>query len=58
MTSILFARMEAHRTDSHTLERYLATGGYVALRRALGEMTPEQVTAEVKASNLRGRGGQ
>ena len=56
-TSILFARMEAHRADSHTLERYLATGGYAALRRALGEMTPEQVTAEVKAANLRGRGG-
>ena len=56
-SSILFARMEAHRADSHTLERYLATGGYQSLRRALGEMTPEQVTAEVKASNLRGRGG-
>ncbi len=57
MTSILLARMEAHRADSHTLERYLATGGYQALRRALAEMTPEQVTTEVKASNLRGRGG-
>ena len=56
-TSILFARMQAHRADSHTLERYLATGGYAALRRALGEMTPEQVAAEVKAANLRGRGG-
>jgi NADH-quinone oxidoreductase subunit F len=56
-TSILLARMEANRADSHTLERYLATGGYQSLRKALGEMTPEQVTAEVKASNLRGRGG-
>jgi NADH-quinone oxidoreductase subunit F len=57
MTSILLARMEAHRADSHTLSRYLATGGYQALRRALGEMTPEQVAGEVKAANLRGRGG-
>jgi len=55
--SILLARMEADRADSHTLARYLATGGYRALRRVVGEMTPEQVTAEVKAANLRGRGG-
>jgi NADH-quinone oxidoreductase subunit F len=54
---ILTARMQAHPGDSHTLERYLATGGYTSLRRALSEMTPEQVTAEVKAANLRGRGG-
>jgi len=54
---ILTARMEAHPGDSHTLSRYLATGGYASLRRALSEMTPEQVTAEVKAANLRGRGG-
>jgi NADH-quinone oxidoreductase subunit F len=54
---ILTARMEAHPGDSHTLERYLATGGYASLRRAVGEMTPEQVVAEVKAANLAGRGG-
>ena len=45
------------------LQDYLARGGYQALRRVLtgGEagapMTPEQVTAEVKLSGLRGRGG-
>ena len=55
--SILFTRMEAHPADSHTLARYQATGGYTALRKALGEMSPEQVTTEVKASNIRGRGG-
>jgi NADH-quinone oxidoreductase subunit F len=54
---ILTARMTAHPRDSHTLERYLATGGYAALRRAVSEMSPEQVAAEVKAANLRGRGG-
>jgi len=54
--SILFARMEAHPADSHTLARYEATGGYAALRKALA-MPPEEVIAEVKASNIRGRGG-
>jgi NADH-quinone oxidoreductase subunit F len=53
---ILTERMEAHRTDSHTIDRYEATGGYAALRKGL-EMGPEAVAAEVKASNLRGRGG-
>jgi NADH-quinone oxidoreductase subunit F len=36
---------------------YERTGGYRALRKALGEMTPSGVQDEVKASNLRGRGG-
>jgi NADH-quinone oxidoreductase subunit F len=42
--------------DSHTLTRYLATGGYEALRKALA-MTPEAVAAEVDAASLLGRGG-
>ena len=42
--------------DSHTLERYLATGGYDGLRKALS-MTPEQVQEEVNAASLLGRGG-
>jgi len=42
--------------DSASIETYLATGGYEALRKALG-MTPEQIIEEVKLSNLRGRGG-
>ncbi len=39
-----------------SLETYLRHGGYEDLRKAL-EMTPDQIVAEVKASNLRGRGG-
>ncbi|HWO20912.1 MAG TPA: NADH-quinone oxidoreductase subunit F [Kofleriaceae bacterium] len=35
---------------------YEAYGGYRTLRKALA-MRPEDITAEVKASNLRGRGG-
>ncbi len=42
--------------DSFSLSRYLATGGYEALRAALG-MHPEQVAAEVDAASLLGRGG-
>ena len=42
--------------DAHTLTRYEATEGYVALRRAL-EMGPEAVHNEVKAASLLGRGG-
>ena len=40
----------------HTLEVYEQHGGYGALKKALG-MKPEEVTDEVKKSNLRGRGG-
>ncbi|NIR37871.1 MAG: hypothetical protein GWO22_18385, partial [Actinobacteria bacterium] len=46
--------MEAHPSDSHTRERYEATGGYATLRKALAEMSPEQIADEVKAANLRG----
>ena len=36
---------------------YLDAGGFKALARVRQEMTPEQVTDEIKASGLRGRGG-
>jgi NADH-quinone oxidoreductase subunit F len=40
-----------------TLAEYEATGGYRALRDALESRSPVDVTAVVKASGLRGRGG-
>jgi NADH-quinone oxidoreductase subunit F len=40
----------------HRLDVYEANGGYAALRKALG-MKSDEVTNEVKKSNLRGRGG-
>jgi NADH-quinone oxidoreductase subunit F len=43
--------------DSHKLDVYLNYDGYKGLERALKQLTPEQVTDEVKKSNLRGRGG-
>ncbi len=39
------------------IDDYEAAGGYRALRKALGTMTPREVLDTVKASNLRGRGG-
>ncbi len=42
--------------DLHKIDVYEANGGYAMLRKALG-MKPEEVTEEVKKSNLRGRGG-
>ncbi len=43
--------------NSHRLESYLKDSGYEGARKALTEMTPEQVVEEVKKSNLRGLGG-
>ncbi len=42
--------------EARTLAGYERMGGYQRLRKALG-MKPEDILAEVKASNLRGRGG-
>jgi len=42
--------------DSHTIDRYHATGGYQGLRKVL-EQTPAEVAEEVKKSTLLGRGG-
>ena len=39
------------------IEEYIAVGGYAALGKALTEMKPEEVVAEMKKSGLRGRGG-
>jgi bidirectional [NiFe] hydrogenase diaphorase subunit len=43
--------------DPERLNDYIAAGGYQALGRALAEMTPEEVIAEIRKSGLRGRGG-
>lgn len=54
---ILTVRMDAYPADSQTLSRYLDTGGYEALTKALDQMSPKKIIEEVKASNMRGRGG-
>jgi NADH-quinone oxidoreductase subunit F len=40
-----------------SLREYEQVGGYQAVRKALRQLSPADVTAEVKAANLRGRGG-
>jgi len=47
------------RTDGQPLsiKEYEKYGGYEGMRKALHTMTPHDVLEEVKASNLRGRGG-
>ena len=42
--------------DPTSLDGYRAAGGYLALARAV-EIGPDRVLAEIRASNLRGRGG-
>lgn len=44
-------------TDPENIDDYLSVGGYQALKKALKEMTPEEVIEVVSQSGLRGRGG-
>jgi len=47
------------RSDAHplSLAEYEKTGGYDALRKVVGKITPKDVIQEVQNSGLRGRGG-
>ena len=47
----------AEDPDQRRIEGYERSGGYRAWKKIIHEMTPEQVTEEVKKSGLRGRGG-
>ena len=43
--------------NAESVEEYIAVGGYCALEKALFDMTPDEIIAEVSESGLRGRGG-
>lgn len=43
--------------NPESIEDYLAEGGFLAIQKALKEMTPEQVIEEIQKAGLRGRGG-
>lgn len=45
------------KIDPTKVDHYIASGGYRALAKVLGSMTPEDVIEEVTAARLRGRGG-
>ena len=52
----LFLTKHTREPDGHSLDFYVKSGGYKALKKALG-MKPEAVIEAVKTSGLRGRGG-
>jgi NADH:ubiquinone oxidoreductase subunit F (NADH-binding)/(2Fe-2S) ferredoxin/Pyruvate/2-oxoacid:ferredoxin oxidoreductase delta subunit len=54
---VLIAMRNRGRIDAESIDDYIANDGYLALAKALTEMTPSEVLAEVKQSGLRGRGG-
>jgi NADH-quinone oxidoreductase subunit F len=43
--------------DAYTYDGYVRTGGYAALRKALTEMTPDEVHEQVNVAEVLGRGG-
>ena len=45
------------KIDPEDIDEYIARDGYMALNKALNEMTPDDVIKEVVDSGLRGRGG-
>ncbi len=57
LPTILGKRHLLKSCDNIELSKAEAAGVYQGLKMALAEMTPEQVTQEVKDSELRGRGG-
>ncbi len=53
---VVTRRMVDHPADSHSIDRYEATGGYAQAKRAVG-LTRDELVETVKASGLLGRGG-
>ncbi len=43
--------------DPESIDEYIGAGGYQALGKALGSMTPDEVIEEITNAGLRGRGG-
>jgi len=57
---VSFQKVFTRWTDdpaSHTLAFYESKGGYESARKAIRDWAPDDLIEEVKASNLRGRGG-
>ena len=56
-TLLLTKHMRENPEDSHLIDSYEKNGGYETARKTLINGSPENVLEEIKASNLRGRGG-
>jgi NADH-quinone oxidoreductase subunit F len=52
-----FVLHECSYLDPEDIHEYILHGGYSAARKALTEMTPEQICKKISESGLRGRGG-
>lgn len=58
MSGVVLGGIDCNDPDCWRLAAYVKRGGYAALKKILSEnVTPDAVIAEVKTSNLRGRGG-
>ena len=57
MSDLKILTRNIDRPNPAHIDSYLVNEGYVALPRALNDMTPEEVIDEIKFSRLRGRGG-
>ena len=57
MSEKVLLRFEDVSADLTDITEYVSDGGYQAARKAICEMAPDDLVAEVKDSGLRGRGG-
>jgi NADH-quinone oxidoreductase subunit F len=56
-TILLTKHMRDNPSDSHLIESYENNNGYNTAKKTLNDSSPEKVLEEIKASNIRGRGG-
>ena len=56
-TLLLTKHMRENPEHSHLIDSYEKNGGYETARKTLINGSPENVLEEIKASNIRGRGG-
>ena len=49
--------MRENPEDSHLIESYEKSNGYTTAKKTLLGSSPDKVLEEIKASNIRGRGG-
>ena len=56
-TILLTKHMRENPEDSHLIESYEKSNGYTTAKKTLLGSSPEKVLEEIKASNIRGRGG-
>ena len=49
--------MRDNPEDSHLIDSYEKNNGYSTAKKTILESSPEKILEEIKASNIRGRGG-